>query len=153
MLTAIVRKVHAKPAFGPPPLIQTGRWQAQGIVNSLPDQFAFRSRVDRFLPLAVTLPLNPLPPGLLSNGRNSNAKEDRYIAKGGAATFNCKPVVLTDRDIDELELAILNGELPSTSGFFFGQSDGSEIQDDLAFVAAARSAIAEGKAVIYDSWW
>ena len=38
-------------------------------------------------------------------------------------------------------------------GFFFGVSDGSEKDDDLAFIARARLAIAEGKAVYYDSWW
>lgn len=79
--------------------------------------------------------------------------EDRYIAKGGTALFNCEPVVLTEADLDDLERAIRSGELPSTSGFFFGESDGSEFADDLAFIAAARAAIAAGKAVIYDSWW
>lgn len=79
--------------------------------------------------------------------------EDLYRAKGGAALFNCEPVVLTSCDLDDLEDAILNGVLPSTRGFFFGESDGTETQDDLRFIAAARAAIADGKAIIYDSWW
>lgn len=80
--------------------------------------------------------------------------EQLYIAKGGAqATFNCVPVRLTPEDLDALELAIRSGDLPPTSGFFFGESDGSEIEDDLAFIAKAREAIAAGLAVFYDSWW
>ena len=76
-----------------------------------------------------------------------------YLAKGGTEQFNCVPVVLTEADIDDLEQAIRNGELPQTSGFFFGESDGSEQSEDLAFVKAAREFIADGYAVIYDSWW
>jgi len=32
-------------------------------------------------------------------------------------------------------------------------SDGSEVDDDLAFVAEARDALAAGLAVFYVSWW
>jgi hypothetical protein len=76
-----------------------------------------------------------------------------YLAKGGTEQFNCVPVVLTEADIDDLEQAIRNGELPQTSGFFFGESDGSEQSEDLAFIKEARELMAEGYAVIYDSWW
>lgn len=41
--------------------------------------------------------------------------------------------------------------LPPISGSFFGKSDGSEQDDDLAFVFMARAAIGEGKTVYYDS--
>ncbi|MGA1343720.1 MAG: hypothetical protein ACO33A_11895 [Hyphomonas sp.] len=37
--------------------------------------------------------------------------------------------------------------LPPMSGFFFGESDGSQIEDDLEFVAKARDAIAAGLTV------
>ena len=43
--------------------------------------------------------------------------------------------------------------LPDTAGFFFGASDGSEIDDDLAFVNKAREALAADLAVCYTSWW
>lgn len=77
-----------------------------------------------------------------------------YHAKGGAdRDFNCAPVVLTLGDLDRLEAAIRSGSLPATNGFFFGTSDGSERDDDLAFIAKARTAIAEGCTVYYDSWW
>ena len=80
--------------------------------------------------------------------------EALYFAKGGQRDcFNCTPVRLTLDDLAELEMAIKTGDLPETSGFFFGYSDGTEIQDDLAFVQKAREAIEAGKAVFYDSWW
>lgn len=43
--------------------------------------------------------------------------------------------------------------LPKTVGFSFGDSDGTEIEDDLKFVAEARVEIAKGNAVVYDSGW
>lgn len=80
--------------------------------------------------------------------------EQLYFAKGGQReVFNCTPVRLTLDDLAELELAITSGNLPPTSGFFFGESDGSENKDDLAFVAKAREAIEAGEDVFYDSWW
>ena len=77
-----------------------------------------------------------------------------YDAKGGKkADFNCVGVVLESDDLDDLETAIRKNQLPETQGFFFGASDGSEIEDDLSFVAKARAAIREGKTVYYTSWW
>ena len=70
-----------------------------------------------------------------------------------AEWFNCVPVLLTAEDLDQLETDIRGSALPDTQGFFFGESDGSEVEDDLAFIAAAREAIAQGKTVYYDSWW
>ena len=43
--------------------------------------------------------------------------------------------------------------LPKTTGFFFGESDGSEQEDDLEFIAKAREALAADKFVYYTSWW
>ena len=79
--------------------------------------------------------------------------EELYREKGGDQGFNCVPVQLTAEDLDRLEAAITGGALPDTSGFFFGQSDGTETNEDLAFVAAAREALALGYTVYYDSWW
>ena len=82
--------------------------------------------------------------------------EELYREKGGESdTFNCTPVVLTTKDLDNLEAAIKGGKLPNTNGFFFGESDGEEeeINEDLRFVAEARNSIAEGYTVWYDSWW
>lgn len=78
-----------------------------------------------------------------------------YIAKGGRNEFNCVPVVLSEKDLSNLELDILRGNLPATSGFFFGSSHGDKEEDenDLAFVREARRLIAEGLCVFYSSWW
>ncbi|MDF1600947.1 phosphoglycerate kinase [Mesorhizobium sp. YIM 152430] len=80
--------------------------------------------------------------------------EQLYRAKGGTAEcFNCVNLQLTAEDLDRLEAAIRQRALPHTEGFFFGASDGSEIEDDLRFVAKAREALAEGLSVFYSSWW
>ena len=76
-----------------------------------------------------------------------------YYDKGGSQNFNSVNVELTDDDLDRLEDAIHMSELPPTRGFFFGQSDGSEIDDDLRFIQVARKAIKLGNTVFYSSWW
>jgi hypothetical protein len=77
-----------------------------------------------------------------------------YDEKGGTSdSFNGDCVVLDSEDLDNLEQDIKDGNLPDTSGFFFGQTDGDEVDGDLEFVAKAREAIKEGKTVYYTSWW
>jgi hypothetical protein len=80
--------------------------------------------------------------------------ERLYREKGGQdASFNCVNLLLTADDLNRLEADIRAGNLPPTSGFFFGESDGSEVEDDLRFIAKAREAMAEGLIVYYSSWW
>lgn len=80
--------------------------------------------------------------------------EALYRLKGGEREdFNCDTLELTERDLNVLEAIIREDMLPPTTGFFFGESDGSEKEDDLAFVAKARAALKEGKAVVYHAWW
>lgn len=80
--------------------------------------------------------------------------ERLYRDRGGKEpVFNCVNVALTADDLDRLETDIRAGTLPPTSGFFFGASDGSELDDDLAFIARARAAIGAGASVYYTSWW
>jgi len=80
--------------------------------------------------------------------------EQLYHLKGGTSLdFNCVPVLLTADDLDRLEEAIRKKELPFTAGFFFGETEGDEQEDDLLFVTNARAAIQAGKTVYYDSWW
>ena len=78
-----------------------------------------------------------------------------YLRKGGdtQSDFNGDCVVLTEFDLEILEEDIKNNNLPNTSGFFFGNSNGEEDEDDLKFVEEARKAIAEGLTVYYTSWW
>ncbi len=80
--------------------------------------------------------------------------EKLYYQKGGQAeSFNCSPVELTLDDLYILEADINYSKLPGTEGFFFGESDGSEREDDLQFIQDARQAIEEGDRVFYDAWW
>lgn len=80
--------------------------------------------------------------------------ERLYRSKGGSAEFfNCANLLVTEADLNALEADILAGNLPKTDGFFFGQSDGSERDDDLQFIAKAREAIATRLSVVYSSWW
>ena len=82
--------------------------------------------------------------------------QNLYDAKGGTSdTFNGDCVVLDSEDLDNLEDDIKAGNLPDTSGFFFGESSNGdeENENDLLFVTKAREAISEGKTVYYTSWW
>ena len=80
--------------------------------------------------------------------------EKLYYEKGGDSDcFNCVPVEITLEDLDLLEKDITQDQLPFTEGFFFGSSDEGPNEKDIAFIRAAREAIAEGDRVFYDSWW
>lgn len=80
--------------------------------------------------------------------------ERLYREKGGTdPAFNCVSLQLSSDDLDRLEADIDAGNLPATSGFFFGESDGTEAQDDRDFIAKARTALAAGLTVAYSSWW
>ena len=80
--------------------------------------------------------------------------QELYESKGGKSdSFNGDNVVLTNADLDQLEYDINSSQLPETSGFFFGNSDGEEKADDLEFVKKAMQEINEGKTVYYTSWW
>jgi hypothetical protein len=80
--------------------------------------------------------------------------QNLYDTKGGTSPdFNGDCVALDSEDLDNLEQDIKDGNLPDTSGFFFGQSHPDSDLDDLDFVSKAREAINEGKTVYYTSWW
>jgi len=79
--------------------------------------------------------------------------QNLYDMKGGTSPdFNGDCVTLDSEDLDNLEQDIKDGNLPDTTGFFFGVSDDGD-EDDLLFVTNAREAIKEGKTVYYTSWW
>lgn len=68
--------------------------------------------------------------------------------------FNCKYVQLSAVDLDHLEIDVKANNLPETAGFFFGDDSCEHYKEtDLEFIAKARQAIADGKAVFYYSWW
>ena len=80
--------------------------------------------------------------------------QNLYDMKGGTSPdFNGDCVTLDSEDLDNLEQDIKNGNLPDTSGFFFGNTQGDEDEDDLLFVKQAREAISNGRTVYYTSWW
>lgn len=72
----------------------------------------------------------------------------------GSHMFNGVELELTREDIDRLEQAIIQGLLPTTTGFFFG-SDSDEYYraQDLEFVRQARANLFLGLRVFYNSSW
>lgn len=82
--------------------------------------------------------------------------EALYRSRGGAVeSFNCVKVRLYPEDLDALEKDVKANALPATTGFFFGNNppDKESIEHDMQFITKARTAIADGFAVFYDSWW
>lgn len=82
--------------------------------------------------------------------------EDLYREKGGLdVDFNCNTVRLTETDLRRLAQDAFNGQLQPREGFFFGSQDiyPEDLESIHEFIHKARQALAEGKAVYYDSWW
>jgi hypothetical protein len=68
--------------------------------------------------------------------------------------FNGVELELTYDDLDELEYAVQNNRLPSTSGFFFGEgADDYYKPSDLKFIQEARAEMFLGLKVFYNSSW
>lgn len=70
------------------------------------------------------------------------------------SSFNGVELELTWEDLDRLELAVKQQQLPPTRGFFFGEdSDSHYRQHDLEFVKNARAELFVGLRVFYNSSW
>ena len=68
--------------------------------------------------------------------------------------FNGIELELTAEDLDDLEYAVQNDRLPSTTGFFFGnEADDYYKPSDLKFVQEARAEMFLGLKVFYNSSW
>lgn len=68
--------------------------------------------------------------------------------------FNGIELEMTWEDLDELERAVVHGQLPETTGFFFGSnSDEHYREQDLAFIREARAELFMGLKVFYNSSW
>lgn len=77
-----------------------------------------------------------------------------WESKGNSGEFNGDELELTWQDLDDLELAVTHGQLPGTSGFFFGeQSDEYYRKHDLEFIKNARAELFLGLKVFYNSSW
>jgi len=82
--------------------------------------------------------------------------------------FNCVELQLTKQDIDNLEYAIENFELPESCGFFWGtdsyfweNEDGKPFpeneywykKNDLMFIESARKALDNKHRIYYSCWY
>jgi hypothetical protein len=77
-----------------------------------------------------------------------------WESKGNNGDFNGDELELTAEDLDELELAVTHGQLPTTGGFFFGNpSDEFYREQDLEFIKNARAELFMGLKVFYNSSW
>jgi hypothetical protein len=75
-------------------------------------------------------------------------------AEGDAENFNGVELELFEEDLNNLEEAVRNGELPGTSGFFFGNNaDDYYKASDLEFIAHARADMFCGQRIFYNSSW
>ena len=86
--------------------------------------------------------------------------EQLWVSKGrprqsvGWPIFNGIELELTWDDLDNLERAIRQGQLPDTEGFFFGKpSDNHYYEQDLEFVNNAKAEVFLGLKVFYNSSW
>lgn len=68
--------------------------------------------------------------------------------------FNGIELELTYEDLEVLELDVIAGTLPGTSGFFFGNGADEHYQEqDLEFIRNARAELFMGLKVFYNSSW
>ena len=69
-------------------------------------------------------------------------------------SFNGVELELTWEDLEALELAVRHNQLPSTSGFFFGDgADEHYLESDLSFIKNAKAELFLGLKVFYNSSW
>ena len=77
-----------------------------------------------------------------------------WESRGNEGSFNGDELELTAQDLDDLELAVTHGQLPTTGGFFFGNPcDEHYREQDLEFVKNARAELFMGLKVFYNSSW
>jgi len=84
--------------------------------------------------------------------------ENLWEERGEGGTFNCKELILTLEDLDELEKAINDRTLPETVGFFYGTDSYEQYEewykeDDTAFIDQARDLLNKGHDIYYTCWW
>jgi hypothetical protein len=77
-----------------------------------------------------------------------------WESKGNEGDFNGDELEITWDMLERLEYDVINGELPPTRGFFFGD-DSSEYyrEQDLEFIKNARAELFMGLKVFYNSSW
>jgi len=81
--------------------------------------------------------------------------QNLWVDKGGAGEWNCSELELNAHDIEQLEAAVANDELPETHGFFYGgdsRYDEYQKEKTLAFIKEADTLLAKGEKVYYSAW-
>ena len=77
-----------------------------------------------------------------------------WINQGNTGDFNGDQLEIDWAMLERLEYAVVNGKLPGTSGFFFGEgADDYYRAQDLEFVKQARAELFLGLRVFYNSSW
>ena len=77
-----------------------------------------------------------------------------WESQGNSGHFNGDELELTYEDLETLELDVIAGTLPNTSGFFFGNdADDHYRKQDLEFIKNARAELFMGLKVFYNSSW
>jgi hypothetical protein len=77
-----------------------------------------------------------------------------WIDQGNTGDFNGDQLEIDWAMLERLESAVVNGELPGTSGFFFGEgADDYYRNQDLEFIQQARAELFLGLRVFYNSSW
>lgn len=77
-----------------------------------------------------------------------------WESQGNSGTFNGIELELTYDDLEVLELDVIAGTLPNTSGFFFGNDANDHYREqDLEFIKNARAELFMGLKVFYNSSW
>jgi hypothetical protein len=124
------------------------------------DMYAFIVDADKVGDATVDVALDADTATEICYGRKFNAlhgwMEDLYRQKRGLRhDFNCTTLRLDANDLDRLEMDTGNNKLIPVNGFFFGVQEiyPEDLESVATFVKVARQALAEGKAVFYDSWW
>lgn len=79
---------------------------------------------------------------------------EEWRSQGNEGDFNGDELEITWDMLERLEYDILEGNLPATQGFFFGNSaDDDYREQDLEFVKKARAELFMGLKVFYNSSW
>ena len=77
-----------------------------------------------------------------------------WLDQGNSGDFNGDQLEIDWDMLERLESAVVNGELPGTSGFFFGEgADDYYRTQDLEFIRQARAELFLGLRVFYNSSW
>lgn len=80
--------------------------------------------------------------------------EEEWRSQGNEGDFNGDELEITWDMLERLEYDILEGNLPPTRGFFFGDNSDDYYRDqDLEFIKNARAELFLGLKVFYNSSW